>query len=78
MNNLNTVLNVSGMRCPSCVRHVTSALGAVPFVSTIDVQLEAGTVNVRHEPGASIPMLIQALQEAGYEAEVRGAAAQAP
>ena len=78
MTKLDTVLNVSGMSCPSCVRHVTSALGAVPGVSKIDVQLREGTVNVRHEPEAEISMLIEALREAGYGAQVRAAATQAP
>lgn len=71
MTKLDTVLNVSGMSCPSCIRHVTSALGAVPGVSKIDVQLKAGTVNVRHAPEAEISSIIEALREAGYEAEVR-------
>jgi copper chaperone len=72
MTKLDTVLNVSGMSCPSCVRHVTSALGAVPGVSKIDVQLKAGTVHVRHAPDASISMIIDALRQAGYDAAVQG------
>ena len=73
MTKLDTVLNVSGMSCPSCIRHVTSALGAVPGVSKIDVQLKAGTVNILHEPEAEISTIIEALREAGYQATLREA-----
>ena len=73
MTHLDTVLNVSGMSCPSCVRHVTAALVAVPGVSKIDVHLKAGTVNILHEREAEISTIIAALREAGYEATLREA-----
>ena len=73
MTHLDAVLDVSGMSCPSCVRHVTSALAPLPGVSKIDVQLKAGTVTIRHAPDAPISMMLEALREAGYEAKVREA-----
>jgi copper chaperone len=73
MTHLDTVLDVSGMSCPSCVRHVTAALGPVPGVSKIDVQLKAGTVSIRHAPDAAISTMLEALREAGYEAKLREA-----
>lgn len=74
MTHLDTVLDVSGMSCPSCVRHVTSALRPVPGVSKIDVQLKAGTVNIQHAPDATISTMLEALREAGYGAKVRSPA----
>ncbi len=71
MINVDTVLNVKGMSCSSCVRHVTSALAAVTGVSRVDVQLKDATVNVRHEPDAPVPRMLEALRAAGYDAEVR-------
>jgi copper chaperone CopZ len=65
-----TILNVEGMSCPSCVSHVSEALG-IPGVETINVQLDQGAVEIEHD--ASVPMgrLIAALEKAGYEARPR-------
>jgi copper chaperone len=67
MNQRDTTLNVSGMSCGSCVRHVTSALQAVPGVSKVNVQLKAGIVQVSHGESASLDELLDAVREAGYE-----------
>jgi copper chaperone len=67
MKQRDTILNVTGMSCGSCVRHVTAALKAVPGVSEVNVQLRAGTVEVRHEDSASVSALAEAVREAGYE-----------
>jgi copper chaperone len=66
-----TVLNVAGMSCASCVRHVTTALAAVPGVSKVDVQLKSGTVFVQHDDAeAPVARMTQALLDAGYEPSV--------
>lgn len=67
----NTVLNVLGMSCGSCVRHVTAALAAVAGVSKVDVQLRSGTAVIEHDPEATTLHLIEALRGAGYESSVR-------
>jgi copper chaperone len=46
--NQETVLNVQGMSCPSCIRHVKEALNEVEGVSGVDVRLAAGQVYVQH------------------------------
>ncbi len=67
-----TVLEVQGMTCPSCVRHVTSALTEIEGVGTVDVQLREGLVTVQHEgTQAPIDQLIDALAEAGYVSKQR-------
>jgi len=66
----NTVLNVLGMSCGSCVRHVTAALAAVPGVSKVDVQLRSGTAVIEHDAKATTLQLIEALRGAGYESSV--------
>jgi copper ion binding protein len=66
-----TVLSIPGMSCASCVRHVTTALGAVPGVSKVDVQLKSGMVFVQHDAEAPVGHLTQALLDAGYESSVR-------
>jgi copper chaperone len=67
----NTVLNVLGMSCGSCVRHVTAALAAVPGVSKVDVQLRSGTAVIQHDAEATTAQLIEALRETGYESSAR-------
>ncbi len=70
MNKRDTVFTVSGMSCGSCVRHVTSALLGVPGVANVEVSLKAGTVLVRHEPEASTASMVEAIEDAGYGAEL--------
>lgn len=70
-----TILDVSGMTCPSCVRHVNDALRELDGVDKVDVRLRDGKVLVRHDQQkATANHLIAALREAGYESTVSNAA----
>jgi copper chaperone CopZ len=69
MSQRNTTLNVTGMTCGGCVRHVSSALAALPGVSKVKVQLRAGIVEVQHGDETTLPALIGAVQDAGYDAQ---------
>lgn len=63
-----TLLNVEGMTCSSCVHHVEEALRDLEGVGSIQVKLADGTVRVQHNPSeASVAQMIQALGDAGYE-----------
>lgn len=62
-----TILEVEGMSCPSCISHVTSALKGVEGVGKVDVKLKEGLVIVHHDTThAPIAQLINALGDAGY------------
>lgn len=64
-----TLLDVQGMTCGSCVRHVRSALLQVDGVEAVDVKMSEGKVRVRHDADdAPVPRLVEALAEAGYPA----------
>ncbi len=64
-----TILNVTGMTCGSCVRHVDQSLAKIEGVKQIEVRLREGQVRVQHDPAlAPVSTLIDAIQEAGYEA----------
>lgn len=64
-----TVLNVAGMTCMSCVRHVDRALREIPGVSEVEVRLSEGKVLVQHDAAeAPIEAMTDALREEGYEA----------
>ncbi|HEY9899535.1 MAG TPA: heavy metal-associated domain-containing protein [Pantanalinema sp.] len=61
-------LSVTGMTCQNCVKHVTSALSAVPGVTRVSVDLATGIARV--EGDASLPSLLDAVREEGYDAAV--------
>lgn len=61
-------LQVEGMSCGSCVKHVTKALNEVPGVNDVAVDLDAGRATV--EGSAEPSALTAALEDAGYPATV--------
>ncbi|WP_138517151.1 heavy-metal-associated domain-containing protein [Rhodoferax bucti] len=63
-------LNVQGMRCGACVKHVTKALMSVPGVAHVDVDLENGRAKVRADLQAGSESLIAALASEDYPATV--------
>lgn len=70
-------LNVAGMTCGSCERHIKKELDQVPGYRDAKVDLAGGRVNVTYEPGAATPeQLVGAVIRAGYPAEVAAAAAE--
>ncbi|AUX27040.1 heavy metal transport/detoxification protein [Sorangium cellulosum] len=69
-----TRLEVGGMGCSSCVRHIDSALRALDGIDRVEVRLREGTVVVQHDPAsAPVDALVEAVREAGYD--VRAGAA---
>lgn len=75
MNNKETLLDVVGMTCPSCVRHVNAALAEIEGVAKVEVRLRDGKVSVQYDPAVvTLDALIEALREAGYESEPSAAA----
>jgi copper chaperone CopZ len=69
--NMNTInLQVQGMSCGSCVKHVTQVLQGLTGVSNVEVDLQAGLVRVNGDlPQGSDP-LASALTAAGYPARL--------
>jgi len=71
-------LQVSGMSCASCVAAIETAVGALPGVASIAVNLAAGTAQVTYYSGAVTPAQIKrTIRDLGYEAaeKLEGAAA---
>ncbi|PYD88310.1 cadmium-translocating P-type ATPase [Pseudomonas syringae pv. pisi] len=64
----NTVLNIEGMTCASCVARVEKALRAVPGVSGASVNLATEKASVQGQAAPEI--LMAAVHAAGYEAEL--------
>jgi copper ion binding protein len=62
---MSMVLEVSGMTCGHCVSAITSAVSALPGVTGVDVDLEAGAVRVEGTPDAA--SVTAAIEDAGYD-----------
>ena len=67
---MKTTFKVSGMSCQNCVRHVTEALKSVNGVAEVAVDLASGDAKVEHAEG-NTDLLVNAVAEAGYKAEVK-------
>ena len=63
-------INVTGMMCQNCVKHVTHALEALEGVSEVRVSLEEGNAVVVASDAVSDDALVAAIAEAGYEAAI--------
>lgn len=61
-------LQVQGMSCGSCVKHVTEALRPLEGVSDVTVDLQAGRVKVSGD--SDNHALLAVLQDAGYPARL--------
>jgi copper chaperone len=61
-------LNIHGMSCGSCVRHVEGALKSVPGVANVAVDLKAGSAIVTGT-GLVMEKLLSAIEAEGYSAE---------
>ena len=64
------VLKVEGMTCGHCVGRVQKALDETAAVIEAKVDLDSGSADIRHGPGADATALIAVIEEAGYSASV--------
>jgi copper chaperone len=65
---METLLDVKGMTCSSCVRHINQALNVLDGVKRVDVRMREGRVLVEHETTLDSAKLVGAIEDAGYEA----------
>jgi copper ion binding protein len=64
---MQTTLNIEGMSCDHCVRHVTDALKEIPGVKGAQVSLKEKNAVVDHEDAVSLETMKSAVTGAGYE-----------
>ena len=60
-------INVKGMTCPHCVKHVTKALSGMDGVTDVAVSLEAGTASFKTSRDIPDSEYAAVLDDAGYE-----------
>ena len=61
-----TVLQIDGMSCQNCVRHVTEALTGLDGVRSVTVSLEDKTATVTSTDTLSLSLATAAVEDAGY------------
>ncbi|MBO9695969.1 MAG: heavy-metal-associated domain-containing protein [Sphingopyxis sp.] len=59
--------DIPGMTCGGCVRSIVSAIHGVDAQAAVETDVE--TRSVRVKSGASRAALVEAIREAGYEAQ---------
>ena len=57
---------VEGMTCGHCASAVTAEISALPGVTDVAVELEAGAVTVTSDTGLDADAVAAAVDEAGY------------
>jgi len=67
---MKVVLNIEGMSCSHCVRHVTEALVGLNGVKKAKVSLSKKTAAVEYDGGVTVDEMIAAVKDAGYEAAI--------
>jgi Cu+-exporting ATPase len=65
-------LDISGMTCGNCARHVTEAIQSVPAVHSAEVSLDSHLATVRWKPNRTPdpPSVVKAVEKEGYGAKV--------
>lgn len=63
-----TVIRVEGMSCEHCVKAVTTAVGGLPGVKAVAVDLKGKTVTVEYdETKATIDRMKAEIEDQGYD-----------
>ena len=63
------VINVNGMMCNHCKKHVEDACKAVNGVTSAEANLDKKNVTVKYNGSVNKADLVKAIIDAGYEAE---------
>jgi len=59
-------LQVEGMSCGHCVKSIENSVGAINGVEKVNVQLEAGTVDVEFNNEVDVKKIKDTIEDQGY------------
>jgi copper ion binding protein len=62
-------LNVKGMKCGGCAKNVENAVGKLPGVGSVRVDLKKGEVKVTTDGSTRTELVKEAITKAGYKVE---------
>jgi len=60
-------IKIQGMTCQHCVMSVTKALGSIPGIKNLRVDLVKGEATFENAQNASLQSIRKAVEEAGYK-----------
>lgn len=60
-------ININGMSCGHCVKHVTNALNEVEGITQVNVELETNKAIIEAAESVTDEQIIAAIDDAGYE-----------
>ena len=64
-------INVPGMSCGSCVRHIGKALAEYPGLQDVVINLPSRTLQVTFDPAQiAVETIVHAIRRSGYPAEL--------
>lgn len=63
------LVKIKGMRCNHCVGSVTTALTAIPGISKVEVNLEAGEALYEESSPVDPALIKEAINKIGFEVE---------
>lgn len=63
---METTIKVNGMMCQNCVKHVESALKAIPGIKKAKADLEKGTATFSSKEKIEESILKKAIEDEGY------------
>ena len=61
------IVKIKGMTCQHCVMAVTKALGGIPGIKEVKVELEKGEATFDEEKAISMETIREVVRKAGYE-----------
>ncbi|MDR1215315.1 MAG: heavy-metal-associated domain-containing protein [Treponema sp.] len=64
---MKTILNIEGMSCEHCVKHVTQEIKSVNGVKSVKVSLKDKKATINHKDDTPLEALKTAVVTAGYE-----------
>ena len=67
MSTAATTATVTGMTCGCCVNSVSTEVGRIDGVTTVDVDLASGTVTVGSSAPVELSVIAAAVDKAGYK-----------
>ena len=60
-------IKIQGMSCQHCVMSMTKALGSIPGVKSLKVDLVKGGATFKNTQNVPLPNIRKAVEEAGYK-----------
>jgi len=63
---MKTLLSIQNLKCTGCASSIRSALKALDFVKSVDVDVDHNTVDVSYEQEANLPEIVETLRKLGY------------